>query len=118
MLWNACHLTNSLPLQLALLSPQQSASVQPLRLGPEAVREPNASPNYWDEVRPLLVDMNTTFTALAVQLAGLRSQIPQNANITALFDDISDAMWMVALRASSVLGMYDYSASWLVPIHW
>ena len=44
--------------------------------------------------------------------------VPTNANVTALYSDISDALHMLALRASSVLGMYDFSASWSVTQYW
>jgi hypothetical protein len=71
--------------------------------------------------------MNATFASLVAQLEEARPLIPQaccvivnfallicdqNSNVTFLFDEIVDSLTMVSLRASSVLGMYDFSASW------
>ena len=56
--------------ELAWFSPNDSASVQPLRLGPEAVRNPDCQPSYWLAIRPLLVEMNDTFTASACRADG------------------------------------------------
>ncbi len=42
----------------------QDTCVQPTRLGPEEVRDPACQPSYWLQVRPLLFDMNQTFTGV------------------------------------------------------
>lgn len=56
----------------------------------------------YPRVRPLLDDMNTTFTALAAQLAQIGAAVPPSAEL----DDISGAARMLALRAEFVLLLY------------
>ena len=97
---------------LGSLGAEDNTGVQPKRLGPDAVRDPKINPSYWSEIRPLLVDMNETFSGIAAQFAALGPLIPASPNVTALYDEIVDSATMLALRSSSMLGMYDFSASW------
>eukprot|EP00698_Gefionella_okellyi_P016657 TRINITY_DN4777_c0_g2_i1.p1 TRINITY_DN4777_c0_g2~~TRINITY_DN4777_c0_g2_i1.p1 ORF type:complete len:794 (-),score=167.73 TRINITY_DN4777_c0_g2_i1:1848-4229(-) len=90
----------------AMLGP---GSTQPKRTGPVAIRDPLARPNY-NTVQPLLDAMASTFTAQFQQLAALRASVP--VETLPLFDDMTDAMQMTALRATQVAALYQYAATW------
>lgn len=90
------------------LVPIEAPTTQPDRLGLVEMNNPlHPPPGYSAEVEPLLAAMETTFTAQADALHALRAGVRPEA--LELFDDLDDAMRMLALRARQVHGLYDYA---------
>ena len=80
---------------------------QPDRLGLVDMRNPlHAPPGYSAEVEPLLDEMEATLVDEADRYASYSSQVPDYARD--LYDDMTDAARMTALRATQVHGLYDY----------
>ncbi len=81
---------------------------------PHAVTQPRRvhfrdhSNKHYPRVAPLLAAMNSTFGGLAAEYAALRPRVAAAARD--LWDDLSDAMAMVALRARQVALLYAAAA--------
>lgn len=90
------------------LVPVEAPTTQPDRLGLVEMNNPlHPPPGYSAEVAPLLATMEQTFTTQADALHALRAGVRPEA--LDLFDDLDDAMRMLALRARQVHALYDYA---------
>ncbi len=90
------------------LVPIEAPTTQPDRLGLVEMNNPlHPPPGYTAEVEPLLAAMETTFGALSDALHALRANIRPEA--LELFDDLDDAMRVLALRARQIHALYDYA---------
>jgi len=88
-----------------------SPVTQPEKLGIITVRNPLSTPNYENEIEPLLAEMETRFGTLAAAPAPWTNAVPAEARD--LFDDLVDSARMTSLRAKQVHGLYDYAAGYL-----
>jgi hypothetical protein len=82
-------------------------ATQPDRLGLVDLRNPlHGGASYTNDVKPLLAELDTTFSGLSDRAELLRPKVPVESR--PLFDDLADAAKMTALRARQVRGLYAY----------
>jgi len=90
--------------------------MQPTKMSFLDVQDPTHFQVYWENVEPLLAEMDSEFGEIADLLANYKSLVPTWS--LDLYSDIVDASRMTALRASQVHGLYDYAAGYLKNHTW
>lgn len=94
----------------AILDPTDAT--QPARLTFHNIRDPfeifgdKDLPNYETEIAPLLNAMQSNFTSLYNQFTSYRSGVYPEA--LPFFDEISDSIYITALRAQEVYALYNF----------
>jgi hypothetical protein len=88
-----------------------SAATQPRRLGlRQLVLFPELhSRKYFERIRPILVAMDGSFGAAAATLARMLQPVPADSPARRLCDELCDSIELLHLRASQLLGLYDYA---------
>eukprot|EP00818_Percolomonas_sp_WS_P000170 CAMPEP_0117447544 /NCGR_PEP_ID=MMETSP0759-20121206/6932_1 /TAXON_ID=63605 /ORGANISM="Percolomonas cosmopolitus, Strain WS" /LENGTH=773 /DNA_ID=CAMNT_0005239887 /DNA_START=24 /DNA_END=2341 /DNA_ORIENTATION=+ len=66
-------------------------------------------PRYKEDVAPLLKEMQISFSASAEEIAAIRSEVA--AGVLDLFDDLSDSVQLLALRATQVYESFEYASA-------